>query len=277
LVQNPAEEGAGITRLDQKQGGITNEGACGGTSEQYEDDDTFLDTEESDQQATRKTVGEAISDLLKQSFEHSDKLTNEYTVEQTTCEHSDLTACEHTSNKQSSSSDPTSESDSSIDPDTYPSNIDEYEKALDHYRSITKQQREYFQKNEHCIQDSRRGAVAAELKINTLYQEIEKRSAICSESLDQINGLEVRVHQLRHQLEHQGEQGGDSTQGTEVLIAVQSELENKKQQIRTLNLNFQKSVSAFTTELDAHQATTTAFGVAAQALLAANLNDNGTE
>jgi len=90
--------------------------------------------------------------------------------------------------------------------------------------------------------------------------------------LDKINGQEVRVQQLRQQLEHPGEQAGDSTQRTEVLLAVQNELENKKQQIHTLNLNFQKSVNAFTTERDAHRTTTTALGVAAQALLAANLN-----
>jgi len=77
---------------------------------------------------------------------------------------------------------------------------------------------------------------------------------------------------LRKQLEPQGEQGGNSTQGTDILIAVQNELENKKQQIRTLNLNFQKSVNALTTERDTHQTTTTALGVAAHALLAANLN-----
>jgi len=162
LVPNSAEGGAGITRLDQEQKGITDEGACGGISEQYEDDDTFLDTEQSEQQTIRKTVGEALSDLLEQSFEPSDILTNENNGEHTTCEHSDLTTCEHTSTKQSSSSDPTSGSDSSTDPDTYPSNIDEYKKALDHYRSITKQQGEEFQKYEDCIQDWKRGAVAAE-------------------------------------------------------------------------------------------------------------------
>jgi len=151
LVPNLAEEGAGIAGLDQEPGGITDEGAWGGTSEQYEDDDTFLDTDKSDQQTTCKTVGEALSDLFEQSFEPSDKLTNENTVKHTTCEHSDQTTCEHTSNQQSSSSDPTRESDSSTDPDTYPSNIDEYKKALDHYRSITKQQGEDFQKYKHCI------------------------------------------------------------------------------------------------------------------------------
>jgi len=75
LVPNPAEGGEGITRLGQEQEGITNEGAFGETSEQYEDDNTFLDTEESDQQSSRKTVGEALSDL-PESFEPSDKLTN---------------------------------------------------------------------------------------------------------------------------------------------------------------------------------------------------------